>query len=250
MANRWLDLGISQDGRRLAGTDVDYFIRDNTIRIWDLRSRKLEVSWQVPQASAKLGLFTRKYQARNRPGSRHGRDLGHPLRQSIKGHHQMKSLQISVVIWAATLVPSPAPAVNIETVLVGNPGNAADTQMMSDGTTGYGAVPYEYRIGKYEVTNAQYAEFLNTKDPTGIDTLNLNLGGTVDRVQCGINFNAAAVDGTKHRQAGAATTLSLMSPGTRRFASPIGYITDKAAGIPRRGPTRLGLWPSVIFAWQ
>ena len=50
----------------------------------------------------------------------------------------MKSLQISVVIWAATLVPSPAPAVNIETVLVGNPGNAADTQMMSDGTTGYG----------------------------------------------------------------------------------------------------------------
>jgi len=41
-----------------------------------------------------------------------------------------------------------------ETVPVGNPGNDADS-------TGYGAVAYEYRIGKYEVTNAQYCEFLN-----------------------------------------------------------------------------------------
>jgi len=41
-----------------------------------------------------------------------------------------------------------------ETVPVGNPGNAADS-------TGYGAVAYEYKIGKYEVTNAQYCEFLN-----------------------------------------------------------------------------------------
>lgn len=31
---------------------------------------------------------------------------------------------------------------------------------MADSTT-YGAVPYEYRIGKYEVTNDQYCEFLN-----------------------------------------------------------------------------------------
>ena len=41
-----------------------------------------------------------------------------------------------------------------ETVAVGNPGNAADA-------TGFGAVAYEYRIGKYEVTNAQYCGFLN-----------------------------------------------------------------------------------------
>ncbi len=40
------------------------------------------------------------------------------------------------------------------TVTVGNPGNAADT-------TGYGAVAYEYKIGKYEVTNEEYCEFLN-----------------------------------------------------------------------------------------
>jgi sulfatase modifying factor 1 len=41
-----------------------------------------------------------------------------------------------------------------ETVTVGNPGNKADT-------TDFGAVAYEYKIGKYEVTNAEYCEFLN-----------------------------------------------------------------------------------------
>ncbi len=41
-------------------------------------------------------------------------------------------------------------------VRVGNPNNTADT-------TGYGAVDHAYWIGKYEVTNAQYAEFLNAK---------------------------------------------------------------------------------------
>ena len=44
--------------------------------------------------------------------------------------------------------------VTIETVTVGNLGNAADD-------TTYGAVGYEYRIGTYEVTSAQYTEFLN-----------------------------------------------------------------------------------------
>jgi RNA polymerase sigma factor (sigma-70 family) len=58
MANRWLDLGFSRDGRRLAGADVDYFLRDNTIRIWDLTSRNLELSWQVPQASARNFAFS------------------------------------------------------------------------------------------------------------------------------------------------------------------------------------------------
>ena len=40
------------------------------------------------------------------------------------------------------------------TVPVSNPGNKADT-------TGFGAVTYKYSIGKYEVTNAEFAAFLN-----------------------------------------------------------------------------------------
>ena len=42
----------------------------------------------------------------------------------------------------------------METVPVGNPGNANDTH-------GYGSVGHVYNIGKYEVTAGQYAEFLN-----------------------------------------------------------------------------------------
>ncbi len=44
----------------------------------------------------------------------------------------------------------------IETVAVGNPGNANDTY-----DDGYGGVDYVYNIGKFEVTAGQYTEFLN-----------------------------------------------------------------------------------------
>ena len=52
-----------------------------------------------------------------------------------------------------------AAPISIPTVPVGNPGNA------NDPLTGnlYGGVGYAYRIGTYEVTNAQYAAFLNEK---------------------------------------------------------------------------------------
>jgi sulfatase modifying factor 1 len=55
---------------------------------------------------------------------------------------------------AFVLIASPARAVTIDWISVGDPGNAADT-------TGFGAVSNVYRISKTEVTNAQYAEFLN-----------------------------------------------------------------------------------------
>jgi len=63
-----------------------------------------------------------------------------------------------------------AHAVTIDWVTVGDAGNAADTRY--DYPPGYGAVGYEYRIGKYEITNAQYREFLTAKaslgDPHGL----------------------------------------------------------------------------------
>ena len=49
-------------------------------------------------------------------------------------------------------------AVMIDTVHVGNAGNIADIRYDA---SGYGAVAYEYDIGKYEVTAGQYADFLN-----------------------------------------------------------------------------------------
>ncbi len=50
------------------------------------------------------------------------------------------------------------PPVVIETVAVGNPGNAGDP-IQFQGV--FGAVNYEYAIGKYEVTAGQYTAFLN-----------------------------------------------------------------------------------------
>ena len=54
------------------------------------------------------------------------------------------------------VIAAPAKAVDIETVPVGNTGNSDDTH-----GDGYGAVNYQYNIGKYEVTAGQYCEFLN-----------------------------------------------------------------------------------------
>ena len=60
----------------------------------------------------------------------------------------------------------------LEFVSVGNAGNVADTAVMtSDSTTGYGSVAYSFQIGKFEVTNDQYVEFLNAvaaTDPNGL----------------------------------------------------------------------------------
>ena len=76
-----------------------------------------------------------------------------------------------VIALAALLACAPrVGAATILTVPVGNAGNVADT-------TGFGAVAYDYRIGTTEVTNAQYAEFLNSKaasDPLGL--YNPNMG--------------------------------------------------------------------------
>lgn len=50
---------------------------------------------------------------------------------------------------------------NLETVPVGDPGNAADTALHSGNPAGQGSVAYTYNIGKYEVTAGQYCDFLN-----------------------------------------------------------------------------------------
>ena len=63
-------------------------------------------------------------------------------------------------LFLAALSLQASATVTIDYATVGNAGNAADP------STGYGAVGYEYQIGKYEVTNAQYSEFLNAKAST------------------------------------------------------------------------------------
>jgi formylglycine-generating enzyme required for sulfatase activity len=67
----------------------------------------------------------------------------------------------------ALLIASPASSVTLDWTFVGDPDNACEYQ----GQFCYGDVHREYSIGTYEVTNAQYAQFLNWKaaaDPVGL----------------------------------------------------------------------------------
>jgi len=62
-------------------------------------------------------------------------------------------LTIALGVWPATARAE----MTMDRVRVGHPGNTCEVQ-----TNGcFGAVGYVYQIGRYEVTNAQYAEFLN-----------------------------------------------------------------------------------------
>jgi len=79
------------------------------------------------------------------------------------------------------------PAVTIDWVTVGNPGNADDT-INTGSNPNFGAVAYTYRIAKHEVTIQQYANFLNAaakSDPYSLyDTrmgTDLNVAGIVRR---------------------------------------------------------------------
>lgn len=84
--------------------------------------------------------------------------------------HVVRILAAAVVLTVAAALfadvfDMPSGQTSLEFVHVGNPGNAADS------TTGSGAVAYMYQIGKYDVTAAQYVEFLNAvakTDPYGL----------------------------------------------------------------------------------
>jgi formylglycine-generating enzyme required for sulfatase activity len=90
-----------------------------------------------------------------------------------------------------------ASAVTIAWSPVGNPGNVADPATRS----AYGEVGYSYNIGTYDVTNSQYVEFLNAKDPTGANQLGLynsNMSNTTIGFYGGINFNAGNANSNKY----------------------------------------------------
>jgi uncharacterized protein (TIGR03382 family) len=75
---------------------------------------------------------------------------------------------------ALAVCAPPALAVTIDTVPVGNAGNGNDNTL-------FGAVDYNYWIGTYEVTNNEYAEFLNAKavsDP--LDLYHTSMHGNVN----------------------------------------------------------------------
>ena len=88
--------------------------------------------------------------------------------------------------------------VPIPFVAVTNAGNAADP------LTGVGAVPYNFRIGKFEVNNLQYAAFLNAAaldDPHALYSTNMaaNVHGGIVRSGSPGDYSYQVKPGREHR---------------------------------------------------
>lgn len=84
----------------------------------------------------------------------------------------MKTKSILVVMAVFALTAISQATVVMDWVTVGDAGNVADG-------TGYGSVSNMYQIGKYEVTNSQYCEFLNAvavTDTFGLYNTNMATG--------------------------------------------------------------------------
>jgi len=70
-------------------------------------------------------------------------------------------LRFVIVCLAVLACISAAEAINLETVVVGNPGNMGELSGGGLPSRICGGVDYVYNIGKFEVTVGQYCEFLN-----------------------------------------------------------------------------------------
>ncbi len=105
--------------------------------------------------------------------------LNFPRLSAPCGTKHFACLVITILSMGINSMALMAAPIQIETVLVGDAGNANDS-------TGYGAVSYEYHIGKYPVTNAQYTTFLNAvaaSDPHGLwnSSMGTNVHGGISR---------------------------------------------------------------------
>ena len=109
--------------------------------------------------------------------------------------------------------PTPEPVPFIEMVPVGNAGNAVDPEDGDSDTGGvqnFGAVPYEFSIGKYEVNLEQYSAFLNAVAAT--DTYALY------NPSMGTDLNIAGIE---RSGADGSYTYSVIGSGKR----PVTYVS-------------------------
>lgn len=104
----------------------------------------------------------------------------------------MKKLFLLTVLMVTACLRQQSHAVVIDTVKIDDIGNPADP------LTGLGSVGYSYEIAKFEVTNAQYAEFLNAVDQAGTNPHDIfNYGMSLEPFG-GISFSAGRSTGEKY----------------------------------------------------
>jgi formylglycine-generating enzyme required for sulfatase activity len=100
-------------------------------------------------------------------------------------------------LWLAALACLPfgciASAEAIQWVTVGDPGNTADTD-----PSGYGAVLTSFQIMKYEFTNQQYTDFLNSVDANGTNPYSVYSASMGSLGRGGISFKSGNASGSKY----------------------------------------------------
>lgn len=95
-----------------------------------------------------------------------------------------------------------------ESIIIGNPGNG------SDPLTGFGAVPYVFRMGKYDVTIQEYTDFLNAVAKTDTYSLyNSNMGSDLNIA----GISRSGVSGNYH--------YSVITNAGSSANRPITYVT-------------------------
>ena len=111
----------------------------------------------------------------------------------LTGKYPIPKLMSAVVLILVCLATPASADVVFNWAEVGNPGNAADTP--ATGSPSFGSVGNTYRISKHEVTNAQYAHFLNQVATTdsfgGVDTNLFNSNMNITRSGSSGNFTYA-----------------------------------------------------------
>ena len=126
----------------------------------------------------------------------------------VKTFHCWLAASACLLIAAAQAAP-----VSYQMVTVGNAGNAGAT----GDHIGFGAVAYEYQIGKYDVTIGQYTAFLNAADPSGTNPNGIyNASMGTDLNSAGISYTAGASAGAKY---------SVINNGGDSSNRPITYVS-------------------------
>lgn len=129
---------------------------------------------------------------------------------------RVSALAALMLLWLGSL----AQAITIDTVPVGDPGNAGELSGAGAGVYGpnrmCGSVAYTYNIGKYEVTASQYAAFLNAVAKT--DTY-----GLYNTCMANINPNYYSGYGCNIQRSGSPGDYTY-SVGTGYANRPVNYV--------------------------
>ena len=99
------------------------------------------------------------------------------------------SVGVAAVLGSLAVSADAAPV--IDWVTVGDPGNTADD-------TTYGAVADAFQIMKFEWTNSQYTDFLNTVDASGTNPNSIYNTSMDSNSRGGISFTSGAASGSKY----------------------------------------------------